>query len=806
MPSDAGVGQPGATATQRSSATATGKPEAIVIQKPGANEQPDARFAGQSRALPQARPDASSQDIDGDADADRALSQAAWARVRWPGGDVIESHDAARLDEPVLAGSLFKLIAARAAIEHGVITPDAAVVCPRRVETHGRRADCVHPDLGRPLTLDDAIAYSCNHYFVRLAERLDRPVLASSLHRLSNGASGPLGDAPLPLVVLGLEGPRLGMSTWLRTVLRALEPPVSSGHLAGAVADAALFSALRRGAARAASEGTASALGDQTMLTLAKTGTVLPKNGSQEGRLVAWRPEIEEAIVVRAAGVAGRDAARIARAAWDRATASGERVVRVGRVRESGPTAVGPTRVDTVPLEAYVAGVVAGEGDRAMPAVALRALAVAARSYGVAPDGRHTRHGYDVCDTTHCQVQVRATAWSRGATESTRGLVFWAGGRAVAVPYSASCSGRLLPPELLWGPPDGASTGASVRRGTGVRMSLPPLTRVGAEPAPHDVPSWRTDVTVTELEGVLRRAGYRGDVLRSIAMLEQTSDGVPTRLAFGGFVPAEIDASTFRHLIGRGLGWHVLKSHAWQVTRSGRGYRFTGRGKGHGAGLCLAGASAMARRNAALRDVVAAYVPLAGLASLQDRFVWRLPSILEGQASRLGADARATMADLRVRLGVWSPRDVEVRVHPTIEAYQRVTGRAWWTAASTRRLRAGSYRIDLPLVPGADAPSKVIAALRHEFVHVLTQSTLAGDPLWESEGLATLASRDVSSLPSADGPESGALPVAASCPDDLVMARPGSLEAMRAVYSQSADCAIRLLPTGLGAWRTLALR
>ena len=62
-----------------------------------------------------------------------------------------------------------------------------------------------------------------------------------------------------------------------------------------------------------------------TTYTLAKTGTTLADGGVQEGRVVAWRPEVGEAIVVRAPGVSGRDAARIARMAWDAAAVVDER-------------------------------------------------------------------------------------------------------------------------------------------------------------------------------------------------------------------------------------------------------------------------------------------------------------------------------------------------------------------------------------------------------------------------------------------------------------------------------------------------
>ena len=44
------------------------------------------------------------------------MARAAWARLRWPGGEVIASNRDDRLDEPVHAGSLVKLAVARAAL------------------------------------------------------------------------------------------------------------------------------------------------------------------------------------------------------------------------------------------------------------------------------------------------------------------------------------------------------------------------------------------------------------------------------------------------------------------------------------------------------------------------------------------------------------------------------------------------------------------------------------------------------------------------------------------------------------------
>ena len=131
--------------------------------------------------------------------------------MHWPGGEVLDTNLPGRIDEPVHAGSIFKLVVARAAVSQGLVTADTRFVCPRRVEVQGRRADCVHPDLGRPLALDDALAYSCNHFFVRLAERLDRAGLAETLRRLSAGTVVINGEPAMPWLALGLEGPRAGM-------------------------------------------------------------------------------------------------------------------------------------------------------------------------------------------------------------------------------------------------------------------------------------------------------------------------------------------------------------------------------------------------------------------------------------------------------------------------------------------------------------------------------------------------------------------------------------------------------------------
>src|SRR5258708_7578 len=98
-------------------------------------------------------------------------------------------------------------------------------------------------------------------------------------------------------------------------------------------------------------------------------------------------------------------------------------------------------------IEAAVASVVAAESLPGAPIEALKAQAVAARSYFEAGKGRHDQ--FDFCDTTHCQF-LRAPpdpeeAASK-ATVSTRGLVIIYQSQTVGAMYTRSCDGRTHTP------------------------------------------------------------------------------------------------------------------------------------------------------------------------------------------------------------------------------------------------------------------------------------------------------------------------------------------------------------------------
>jgi peptidoglycan hydrolase-like amidase len=99
--------------------------------------------------------------------------------------------------------------------------------------------------------------------------------------------------------------------------------------------------------------------------------------------------------------------------------------------------------VVSMDLETAVASVVAAEQIVSAPLEALKAQAVAARSFFVAAGRRH--RGFDFCDTTHCQFLREPPAMDHPAAQAataTAGLVLAFRGAPIEAFYSASCGGR----------------------------------------------------------------------------------------------------------------------------------------------------------------------------------------------------------------------------------------------------------------------------------------------------------------------------------------------------------------------------
>jgi hypothetical protein len=111
------------------------------------------------------------------------------------------------LDTPVLPGSVMKAVTLVAALESGSLKPGDTHLCRRVVTVAGSKYVCTHPDLRRPLTPAEALAHSCNDFFLSLASRLSRDAVNAA--RRGVGLPPLAAATPLAPALIGLDGPRV---------------------------------------------------------------------------------------------------------------------------------------------------------------------------------------------------------------------------------------------------------------------------------------------------------------------------------------------------------------------------------------------------------------------------------------------------------------------------------------------------------------------------------------------------------------------------------------------------------------------
>jgi stage II sporulation protein D len=269
-------------------------------------------------------------------------------------------------------------------------------------------------------------------------------------------------------------------------------------------------------------------------------------------------------------------------------TAAGETVRRILRLSTGA--------VETVPLEAYVAAVLPAEIGGSAPAAALEAQAVAARSYAVARRGRHADQGADLCDGVHCQVFAglsRATDATRRAAGATRGLVLVQGGRVIAAPFHAVCGGRTARPATVW---DDEET-----------PDLAPVEDDACLSSPGA--RWTFFLPRARLPELTARLGFPEARFLEVWAHGDDARVSALRLAAPGGRSVIVRAFDVRARASEIWGWSSLRSTDFEIEERPAGYLFSGRGTGHGAGLCQAGAIARARRGESREAILAHYYP-----------------------------------------------------------------------------------------------------------------------------------------------------------------------------------------------------
>lgn len=294
---------------------------------------------------------------------------------------------------------------------------------------------------------------------------------------------------------------------------------------------------------------------------------------------------------------------------------------------EVGSTAVGPhvagklRVVNEVTLEAYLRSVIVCEMGGRAPVEALKAQAVAARTYALCVLSQGLTGGGVLSDTSD-QVYGGAdveTARANAAVEATDGLILTLGGQPIFAQYCADCGGFTAPGRTTDACPHAVDDSEAHNASEALRRAVWTLRfapeRLAALVNPHSAPPGalsNVEVAETDLSGRVRRVvlTWKPTVSASPGSADPpatasaeppnstgTATGAaasPQPAAPAGSVPAvttEISGNTLRNI----LGWDTLRSTLFTVQRDPDGtFVLAGRGWGHGHGLCQLGAMALA--------------------------------------------------------------------------------------------------------------------------------------------------------------------------------------------------------------------
>ncbi len=271
---------------------------------------------------------------------------------------------------------------------------------------------------------------------------------------------------------------------------------------------------------------------------------------------------------------------------------AGAIAVNGARVRGDVVVLVGKSSLATVnvlALEDYLVGVLGSEMPKSFPMEALKAQAIAARTYALNKKldqyGQPFHLGSSVISQVYKGLDAEDVR-TREAVEATRGLVLTWQLQPIEAYFHASCGGHT-------------ENGAEA-----LGRDLPYLKSVPCACGKLATSHWTIDLKPSELTSLSSKPG-------KLAVQGRSKTGRAQRVEVGG---RSVSAVTFRERVG----YMRLKSLHFEVAPARDGWKVTGHGFGHGAGLCQWGARQYAERGWSYEKILAHYYPGTELQTLYE--------------------------------------------------------------------------------------------------------------------------------------------------------------------------------------------
>lgn len=263
--------------------------------------------------------------------------------------------------------------------------------------------------------------------------------------------------------------------------------------------------------------------------------------------------------------------------------------------------------IKSLDLEEYVKGVVAGEMPAAFEIEALKAQAVAARSYAVSrsnaygKDGHPGHIGAELCDSVHCQVwlskeklrKLKSKNWMKNywpkiekVVEETNGLIMTYDDKPIDQPLFHSTSG------------------GRTENSEDVFTAWVPYLRSVESPYEQKAPHIQDEqeIPVANFVSIIKNK-YKdcsvkaSNIKSSLKILERSDGGRILKMQVGNKV---LTGRQIRDLLG-------LRSANFKIAIQGENLKFITAGYGHGVGMSQWGANGMAEKGNTFDEILKHY-------------------------------------------------------------------------------------------------------------------------------------------------------------------------------------------------------
>lgn len=263
--------------------------------------------------------------------------------------------------------------------------------------------------------------------------------------------------------------------------------------------------------------------------------------------------------------------------------------------------------INEVDMESYLASLLSKEMNASWPIEALKAQAIAARTYAlhkIYSKEVSREYGaevpYDLESSEKHQVSggfTDETPKTRDAARGTAGEVLVNDrGELAPVFYHAKCGGHTVLPEAVW-----------QNRVHGYAGVDCPYCN------DHGKTEWKAEITKDRLKSFANWAYKKGYLkakraplaYEAVKMMNDIRETTKVRLLYGS-IGVYVEKAVFRRYFGR----VDLRSNNFKIFNNvDGGYSLVGSGHGHGVGLCQMGALEMAQRGFTHKQILAHYFP-----------------------------------------------------------------------------------------------------------------------------------------------------------------------------------------------------